>query len=427
MSDTPQLFRIRQRFPRPREADPAAAVQRELSALLLDDRLRPGQTVAITAGSRGIANLPAIIKAVVAFCRQHDCQPIIIPSMGSHGGGTALGQESVLAELGITQAAVGAPIHSSMDTILVAQAPEGFPVHFDRLASQADHVIVVNRIKPHTCFAGKLESGLMKMMLIGLGKHAGAKVYHQVIKNYTFDLIVRSVGSVVLREMPILCGLAILENAFDDTAKIVGVPRDRFVETEEQLLVQAKAWLPRLPVDELDVLIVDQIGKEISGTGMDTNIVGRKFNDHEARPDETPKIKRICVRSLSAGTKGNASGIGIAEFCRSRVLEQMDRQATRVNCLTAGHVTAAMIPLDFPDDRSMLQAATSTIGMTSTDTVRIIWLADTLHLVELECSQALYPELSGRDDIEILLPPRTLDWQGDDLPQWFPRDDSARL
>lgn len=418
--ELPKFFRVRQNFSRVRETDPAQAVQRELARLGIAEKFKPGQQVAITVGSRGIANLAAIVSAMVAYCRQHQTEPFIVPAMGSHGGATAEGQEKMLASLGVTTQSVGAPIRSSMDTVLVAEAPEGFPVYFDRLASEADHVIVANRIKPHTSFAGKLESGLMKMMLIGLGKHRGARVYHQVIKNYSFDQIVRSVGSVVLERMPILCGLAILENAFEETALIAGALPHQIVSREEQWLLQAKQWLPKLPVKELDVLIVNQIGKDVSGTGVDTNIVGRKFNDHEARPDEYPKIKRICVRGLTPGSKGNATGIGISEFCRSRVLEQMDRQATRVNCLTSGRVTAAMIPVDYPDDRSMVQDAVATIGKTTPESLRIIWMHDTLHLVELECSEGLYPVLSQRSDLEIVHTPRPVEWNGDDLPDWLP-------
>ena len=415
----PRFFRIRQNFPRVREANPAAAIQRELETLGVASQLKPGQTVAITVGSRGIANLPDIVRAMVSFCRQHETQPFIVPSMGSHGGATAEGQEKMLASLGITEESVGAPIRSSMETVLVAEAPEGFPVYFDRFASQADHVIVANRIKPHTSFAGKLESGLMKMMLIGLGKHEGAKVYHQAIKNYSFDQIVRSVAGVVLEKMPVLCGIGILENAFEETALIAGALPADFVAKEESWLVQAKEWLPSLPVEHLDILIVNQIGKDVSGTGLDTNIVGRKFNDHEARPDEFPKVKRICVRGLTPVSKGNATGIGIAEFCRSEVVQQMDRVATRINCLTSGHITAAMIPVDYPDDRSMLADAVATIGMTGPDTLSVIWLHDTLHLVELECSEALWESFQQREGLEILEAPREISWQGDNLPAWF--------
>ncbi len=416
----PRFFRIRQNFTRPVESDPRAAVFREFERLDLRSKIKPNQSVAITVGSRGIANITAITKAIVDFCKQHQALPFIVPSMGSHGGATAEGQQKMLAGLGITETTVGAPIRSSMETVVVAEAPEGFPVHFDRIAASADHVIVANRIKPHTSFAGNLESGLMKMMLIGVGKHEGAIVYHQVIKNYSFDQIVRSVGSVVLSKMPILCGLAILENAFEETALIEGVAPEDFVRCEERLLVQAKQWLPKLPTQELDILIVNQIGKEISGTGLDTNIVGRKFNDHEARPEETPKIKRICVRSLTPSSKGNAAGIGIAEFCRSEVVQQMDKNATRINCLTSGHITAAMIPVDYPDDRSMLTDAVSTIGMTTPQTVKMLWLHDTLHLVELECSEGLLQEIQAITDIEIIEPLRPIQWQGNNLPDWFP-------
>lgn len=415
--DLPRFFRVRQSFPRPKEACLNTAVTRELEALGIRSQLKPGQTVAITVGSRGIANVPVLVRAVVDWIKQTGAQPWIIPSMGSHGGATAAGQMKVLAELGVTEVSVGAPIHSGLETQIIAEAKEGFPVHFDKIAAQADHILIMNRVKPHTIFTGSLESGLMKMMLIGLGNHAGATIYHQVIKTHSFDQIVRSVGSVVLSRLPILGGLAILENAYEETAQIVGVPRDRFVETEQDCLVEAKKLLPRLPFNELDVLIVDQIGKDISGAGMDTNVIGRKHNDHEARPDEWPKIKRICVRGLTTKTKGNAAGIGIAEFCRSDLLAEMDREATRVNCLTAGHVTAAMIPLDYEFDQTMLRDAIGSAGVRVAADARVARILDTLHLVDLECSEALWQECQAANHLEILCPPRHVAWQGGNFPE----------
>ncbi len=259
--------------------------------------------------------------------------------MGSHGGATDEGQAAVLARYGITPETMGCEVRSSMQTIEVCTAAEGFTVHFDRNASTADHVLVVNRVKSHTRFCGPIESGLMKMMLIGLGKQRGAEVYHRAIMNYSFDQIVRSVARETISRCRIVGGLAILENGYEETAELVGVQPQEIEQVEPTLLKRVQAWAPKLPVDRLELLIVDEIGKEVSGAGMDTNVIGRKFNDHCAIGDERPNIRTIYVRGLTKTTHGNATGIGISEMCHRRVVEEMDVQATRMNCLTGGHMT----------------------------------------------------------------------------------------
>ncbi|MEC8411259.1 MAG: [Fe-S]-binding protein, partial [Planctomycetota bacterium] len=263
-------------------------------------------------------------------------------------------------------------------------------------------------IKPHTRFAGEIESGLMKMMLIGLGKHEGAKIYHRAIVNHSFDQIVRSVAREVLDRCAVCGGLAILENAYDQTAKIEAVAPERFETREPELLIQAKRWLARLPFERADILFLDHIGKEISGAGMDTNVVGRKWNDHEALEHETPKVKRICVRGLSPATHGNAIGLGLAEFCLTRVIDAMDVNVTRINSLTGSHPTAGMIPFDYPNDAEMLEAAVQTVGLVEPESLRILWSQDTLHLGEIECSEAYWEQAQQRDDLEVLVSPRSL-------------------
>jgi hypothetical protein len=341
--------------------------------------------------------------------------------MGSHGGATAEGQQRLIEGFGVTEQAMGCPIRSSMETVVVATADEGFPVHFDRHASQADHVLVVNRIKPHTRFTGAIESGLMKMMLIGLGKHQGALVYHRVIMNYSFDQIVRSVARKVIDRCRILGGIAILENAEEQTADIVGVPASEIEATEPRLLQQVKEWMPRLPFDHAELLIVDRIGKDLSGTGMDTNVIGRKANDHAAMGDETPKIHLIYVRGLTEATHGNATGIGIAELVHRRVLDRMDLESTRVNCATAGHITAAMIPLDFPDDRSALTMAMSQTGWGEPQDVPILWIPNTLQLSQVVCSEIYWRAARELSHVEILEEPGPLQWTSSgDLQDMFP-------
>jgi hypothetical protein len=410
MSQYPLTFRVRQQFDSPTlpvEQIPAT-VAAELSRLDMGRVVQPGQTVAVTAGSRGIANIALVIKSAVQHFQSLGAKPFIVPAMGSHGGGTAQGQRELIEGYGVTEAYCGCPIRASMETVVVCQAAEGFPVHFDQQAFGANHVLVVGRVKPHTNFVGDIESGLMKMMLIGLGKHAGAKIYHRAIMNYSFGQIVRSVAREVLAKCRIVAGLGIVENAYDQTAKIQAVAPAEFEDREKELLVLAKAWLPRLPFKTADVLLLDQIGKNISGSGMDTNVVGRKFNDHVAWENEWPKIKRIVVRDLTDETHGNATGIGMSEFCRTRVVEKMNVGITRINCLTGGHPTAAMLPLDYPTDREILDAAFPTIGLTEPPQARLLWAHNTLEVAEVECSVAYLNEARERPDLSIVREPRPL-------------------
>ncbi len=413
MSEYPQVFRVKQCFERPRVDDVAAEVERQLATLALAQQVRPGQTVAITAGSRGIANLAVILRAIVDHFRRLGAQPLLIPAMGSHGGGTAEGQRELLRAYDVTESFCGCPVQSSMETVVVCQAAEGFPVHFDRYAFQADHVVVCGRVKPHTNFVGEIESGLMKMLLIGLGKHEGAKIYHRAIKDHSFDKIVHSVANQVLARCSILAGLAILENGYDQTAAIEAVRPQDFATREKVLLKQARRWMPRLPFDRADLVLIDRIGKDISGTGMDTNLVGRKFGIHEAAEDEWPKIRYIGIRGLTEATRGNATGLGLAEFCLSRVLQQRDDPITRMNCLTGGHGIAAMTPLDYPTDRQMLDAVLPTIGLTEPQNAKCMWICDTLHVGQLECSAAYWDAAQDRSDLEILCPPRPLPIRSD--------------
>jgi hypothetical protein len=408
MTAYPEIFRVRQHLERPRVADVAAETEAQLARLNLGEKVKPGQSVAITVGSRGIASIHLITRAIVQHFLRLRAKPFIVPAMGSHGGGTAEGQRKIVEGYGVTEEFVGCPIRSSMETVIVCQAEEGFPVHFDRNASQADHVVVAGRVKPHTGFVGDIESGLMKMMLIGLGKHEGAKIYHRAIMNYSFGQIVRSVGREVLKRQPIVAGVAIVENGYDETAQITALHPQEFEAREKELLVLAKKWMPKLPFPGADLLIIDEIGKNISGSGMDTNVVGRKYVDHAPAEHEYPKIKRIAVRGLTPETHGNGTGLGMAEFCLTRVIEQTDVRITRINCLTGGHPTAAMLPLDYPTDRDMLDHALPTIGLVDPPDARLLWIRNTLDVAEVECSRMYYEEARSRSDLEVLVQPRPL-------------------
>ncbi len=408
MPPYPQIFRVRQAFHAARVDDVPAQVQAELARLQLHKVVRPGQTVAITAGSRGIANIAHIVRAIAGHLQTLGARPFVVPAMGSHGGGTAEGQRRLIESYGVTEESVGCPIHAGMETVVVCRTAEGFPVHFDRHAFEADHVLVCNRVKPHTLFAGEIESGLMKMMLIGLGKCQGAKVYHRAIQDYSFARIIRSVVGRLLEQCRILAGLAVVENAYDQTALIEAVrPRD-FETREKHLLRQAREWLPRLPFPEVDVLLIDRIGKNISGVGFDANVVGRKHDDHKAVGNERPRVKRIALRGLTRETHGNSVGMGLAEFCKTQLLRETDWEAVRLNALVSGHVSAAMPPLDYATDADMLDAALSTIGLAAPAQAKLVWIANTLQLSEVECSTAYLDEAREREDLEILTEPREM-------------------
>jgi hypothetical protein len=383
-------------------------VERQLASLNLGTRVRKGQSVAITAGSRGIAHIAEITRAIVSHCRGLGLEPFIVPAMGSHGGATAEGQREVLEGYGITESFVGAKIRSSMETVIVDTTPQGIPVHFDKIASQADHVLVAGRIKPHTGFVGDVESGLHKMMLIGLGKATGAGIYHKAIKDFTFPDIISAVAKSVIQKCRVLCGVGIVENAYDETALIAAVAPEEFYEREKALLKKAREWLPRLPFPDVDLLIIDQIGKNISGTGMDTNVVGRKYNDHAATELDEARVRRIFIRSLTETTHGNACGIGMAEFTTRRAAAQVDHVITNVNCVTAGHPTAAMMPIVCENDRRAVEDALSTIGLTPPENARVIHISDTLHLETVLISEAYASEIASQPRLEMVTRPQPM-------------------
>ena len=387
----------------------------ELERIGLREQLRPGERVAITAGSRGIASIPAILRAVTDYLHALDVKPFIVPAMGSHGGATAEGQHALLERYGITEQACGCPIRSSMQTTVLGSAPQGFPVHFDQQAYEADHVVVCGRIKLHTEFGGAFQSGLAKMLLVGLGKHEGAQVYHRAFQTYSFDEIVQHVAPTILSAGKIAAGLAIIENGYGEIAEIEGIPASRILEREPELLVRAAALMPRLPFEEADLLIVDEIGKNISGTGMDTNIIGRKSVEDLTRFRRVPRIKRIFVRRLSDATAGNATGIGLADFTREDLAAAIDVEATRLNCVTSGHVTAGMLPLRYKSDAEAIEAALSTIGLVPPESAKVLWIRNTLQLVEVECSAAYRQRVEQDETLQVTsgLRPLPFDSAGD--------------
>jgi hypothetical protein len=409
----PRMLRVRQNFDAPRVTDIPGEVDRQLAGLDLGSRVKPGQSVAITAGSRGIANIAVILKATVQHFQKLGARPFIVPAMGSHGGGTAEGQRAIIEGYGVTEEFCGCPIKASMETVIVGETPHGVPVHFDKHAVGADHVLVCGRIKPHTNFVGDIESGLHKMMLIGLGKHEGAKIYHRAIMDFSWIDIVRSVADEVIRKCKVVAGLGIVENAYDETGMISAVAPEQFFEREKELLILAKQWLPRLPFRNVHLLIIDEMGKNISGTGMDTNVIGRKYNDHKATERDDTSVRTVFVRGLTEATHGNACGIGIAEFTNSKTIAQVDRRITAINSITGGHAPAAALPIAFDTDREVLENALTTVGMTLPENAKVIQISNTLHLAEVLVSEAYLPEIEKRPDLQILSPAQDMQFDAD--------------
>jgi Lactate racemase N-terminal domain len=417
----PKLLRIRQTFERPVVADIPTAVRIALEPLNLERTIRPGHSVALTAGSRGIANIPVILKATADFLKKLGAKPFLVPTMGSHGGGTAEGQRHIIESYGITEEAVGVPIRAAMDVVSLGSTPQGYPVVLDRHASQADHIAVIGRVKPHTGFHGPIESGLLKMIMIGLGKHVGALEYHRILLEKPYDDVVRSVARHMLAKAPIAFGLGVVENAYDETALIQAVSPSEFEKREEEMLALARRWLARLPYAEADLLIVDEIGKDISGSGMDTNVVGRKrafrLGTVEGMHPPTeglrvPMMRHIFVRGLSAKTHGNAAGIGLADFTTTRLVKAMNYKATVINCLTAGYPEGAFLPVHFDSDREVLEAALKIAGTRQPEETRVLHIRNTLCLEEVEMSEACLKE-EPQTEFAVLDPARTITFDGE--------------
>jgi len=396
----PEMYRVRQVFDAPRVGNLEEALNREMASIRARDLIKPGARIALTAGSRGIAHIDHILRHLVQTVRQKGGHPFLLPAMGSHGGGTSVGQVEVLKSLGVTEESTGAPIVSSMDVVEIGKSRFGFPVMVSKPAAEADGIIVVNRIKPHTEFEGPIESGLIKMMAIGMGKHRGCFEVHKQAVQYGYRDVIPEIGGVILSKLPILFGLGIVENIYDETAVIRAVMPSRFVEEEKELLSLAKKLMARLPFDKIDVLIVDQMGKNISGTGIDTNVIGRIMFIGEREP-EKPKITRIVVLDLTEASHGNAVGIGLADYTTQRLVKKLDLSALATNAITAMTPEKGRIPIAMPTDQAAVDAALDTIGSIPPQEARVVHIRNTLEMGELEVSKAFLPEMEGRTDLEV--------------------------
>ena len=409
----PDMALIRQSFDAECISDIPATVFSELERIGVPDRVRKGESVAITAGSRGISNMDVVLRAIVEFLTHIDAKPFIFPAMGSHGGATATGQKDLLAGYGITEETMGCPVVSNMEADEIGESSDGLPVFLDQSAHSSDHIIVVNRVKPHTKFEGPIESGLMKMMAIGMGKHKGAKLYHQASVPLGMNRVIETIGLEVMDKAPVLCGIGLVENGYDETALIRATLPSDLVEEEEKLLIEARHRMARIPFPDIDLLIIDEMGKNISGTGMDTNVTGVN-RDILGTFNSEPRTRRLFVRDLTSESEGNALGIGFADFTTTRLVEKIDRKKTYINCLTGISPEKGAIPMYYDTDRECIDAAIHTLGMVSTEALRIVHIKNTLSLDKLNVSEALLPEIQKRSTIEIISKWHPLQFDRDD-------------
>ena len=396
----PKVVKVRQDFPRPRIQSVEEALREQCEREEVRSRIEPGMRVAITAGSRGISGIDGILRSLVRILKDAGAAPFIVPAMGSHGGATAEGQVEILKSLGVTEESVGAPIRSSMEVIELGQTEGGVPVYMDRLASEADGVVIVGRIKQHTDFRSDVESGLLKMSSIGLGKHAEALALHAHGVKGIRDYMVEA-GKKVFSSGKVLFGVGIVENAYEETAMIEAIPPERVVEREAELLKESAKLMPRLPVSEMDVLFVDELGKNFSGTGMDTNIIGR-FRILGVEEPESPKAKYLIVSDVSGASHGNALGVGLADFTTQRLFEKIDYETMNQNVLTSTFPERAKIPMVLSNDREALEAAIRCNWGVEPEDTRFVRIPNTLHLRYLHLSENLLDEALANGNVEVV-------------------------
>ena len=370
--------------------------------------------MAVTGGSRGVANIALVLRTTCDCLKELGTKPFIVPAMGSHGGATAEGQIKVLARYGITPESMEVPILSSMETVEIGRMPWGFPVHVDKHAYEADHIVLVNRIKPHTNFRAHVESGLMKMLVIGLGKHQGAILAHRASVDVGLPRVIPEVARFSLSKLPILFGIGTLENVRHQTAKVEATLPEALEVTETRLLQEAWALFARIPFEFLHLLIVDEMGKEISGTGMDPNVLGRIYFAPNEEP-KTPRYIRILVRDLTEKTAGNAVGMGLADFATRRLANKVNFQYTYTNALTGLSPMRSKLPIIFETDQDAIEGALKTIGLTEPPDAKVARIKNTLDLEYLYASDALLAEIRERNDLEVLSGPHPLAFsdQGD--------------
>ncbi|MGG0409987.1 lactate racemase domain-containing protein [Peribacillus simplex] len=400
----PKMVKVRQKFRTPHIADVAGEVKKAIKEANVLSRINEDDRVAIAVGSRGVADLPTLVRETVAAVKEAGGNPFIVPAMGSHGGATAEGQIDVLLQLGISEESVGASILSSMEVIKLDELPNGLPVYIDKLAYESDKIIVINRIKPHTAFRGPVESGLMKMITIGLGKQKGAEAAHAYSFKYMAEHV-PEMAKISLTKAPIIFGLATIENAYDKPAKIVAVPAEELEEVEPGLLLEAKSLMPKIHFDSIDVLIVNELGKDISGDGMDPNITG-----NFATPYATggPEVKRTVVLGLTEKTHGNANGIGMADMTTKAVMNEIEWEKGYANALTSTVTDVVKLPMFLDTQELAVKAAVKTCNAFDLNKVRVVRIKNTLEIGEIWISESMMEEALKNKNIELLSEPEEL-------------------
>ena len=401
----PRMVRVRQNFAHPTALDVEQEISRQLSQTGLLLPLRIGETVAITVGSRGISNQVLAVRAIVNAIKAHGGQPFLVPAMGSHAGATPEGQTAMLIGMGFSEENTGAPLRATMETVEIGRTDEeDLPVLTDRYAYEADHLVVLNRIKPHVCFNGSYESGLAKMITIGLGKQKGADIAHNLGFGHMPDHI-RLIASKALEKLKVLFAIGLVENAFQETCMVEVMPSGEIMQREPRLLELAKEYSPKLHFTKLDTLVIDEIGKNISGSGFDTKVVGRYHSDWVTGG---PKISRVLILDISKESNGNGNGLGMADFTTRRAAEKFDFTQTYPNTLTALLTGGVKIPMVLPNDRQGFQACIKTSNLADWRTARIVRIHNTLCLTEIEVSENMLPSIIDDSRFEILSEPYEL-------------------
>ncbi len=413
--DLPHMFLVRQKFPRPRVRDVRRAVAAELDKVFPPGSIRAGAEIGVTVGSRGITNIVEITRAALDYLKGRDAKPFIIPAMGSHGGGEGEAQRALIAHYGVTEKSMDVPIRHQMATRRLGKTPEGVEVYLAEAAWNSDGILLMNRVKPHTDFKGTIESGLTKICAIGLGKYDGAQEYHSHIFDIGLGRAIVSVTKKVLETGKVLGGLAILENGYHETARLAGVTTDGFFEQEEKLLVEAKALMPALPLKELDVLLCDRMGKNISGAGLDTNITGRNVYGYtQGVPwcEGMTGIYRIVVCDLSEESDGNAVGMGSVDFATRKFADKIDHKVTTINAVTACCPHNARTPVIQPTDRDALSMALRSVQRRPEGPL-VAYIRDTLELERIYLSTGCRPLIEESDSIEVVSEPVPLRFDGE--------------
>ncbi len=409
LTPLPRMYRIRQKFDDAKLADPIGELNAQLESSPAVAAISSGQRVAVAVGSRGVSRVDELTKATVDSLKRIGAQPFIVPCMGSHGGATAQGQTEVLAHLGVDEARMGCPVRSSMEVVELDRLPNGLPVYCDKIAAtEADAIVVINRIKPHTAFRGPIESGLFKMIAIGLGKQKGAEACHQLGFKYMAENV-PAMARIMIDKLPIRFGVAVVENAYDQICRVEVLGTDVMEARERELLVEAKSRLPKILFPSLDVLVIDYIGKNISGDGMDPNITGRYPTPYASGG---PDITKMVVLDLTPESKGNANGVGTADFTTSRLVAMTDWPGTYANGLTSTVCAPTKQATTLADDRDAIKAAIKTSNILDYTQVKLARIRDTLHLGEIEVSETLLEEAKQHPDIEVIAGPH--EWEFDD-------------